>query len=163
MDEIQNILCQMVEKKCWSVVAGKGTGSAVAIDIGGKIQRKKPLTNPYLTEEQRQYQCEYGLLIDCSWRLDSSIAVICSSKDSNEEGGVMLSGLKELINQRIVSVEVFMPAIDLQLHFDNEMTLKVFCDETNDVDMADNFTFITPKMNYTVGTKSQVALEARHL
>jgi hypothetical protein len=55
-----------------------------------------------------------------------------------------------------------MPAIDLQLHFDNEMTLKVFCDETNDVDMANNFTFSTPKMNYTVGTKSQIVLEARH-
>jgi hypothetical protein len=159
--DICEALKMIVDKHCWSFTAGEGTGSVIEFDFGKKIKRKKPLSNKYLSEEQRAFQGEYDLFVECSWRLDERKDVICSSKDSNKENGVIVSGLKRLVNKKVISIEIHKPAYDLDLYFINNLTLKIFCDETNSAENVDNFTFATPERNYIVGCKSLIRYEKR--
>jgi hypothetical protein len=120
------------------------------MDVGGKLQRAKPVTNPHLTEAQRQNVGEYGFYITCSWRLNSKSKVICSSKSSNHKDGPMEKGLSLLVDKRITKVKVTEPAFDTELEFDGSFRLTLFCDEANEADQLDNYSFFAPDVVYTV-------------
>lgn len=152
---------KLIGEKCWSTIAGKGTGSNVSIDIGRKILRKQSIKNDYLSEDQKKYVGEFSLYVTCSWRLDSIDSVICSSKDSNEQNGPMVCGLKRLIGRKIIKVDVITPALDLVLCFDGSLCLRVFCDETDPDDEFDNYSIFTPHNIYTVKNRSILLVETR--
>jgi len=163
MNQFIGAVKALVEKTCWGVTAGEGTGSVIGVDFGKKINRKRPLSNIHLSEEQRNFQGEYDLFVECSWRIDSQESVVCGSKDANESYGTMVSGLNRIVGQRIVAVNANLPAYDLELRFDNDLILKIFCDETNESEDCDNYTFGTPEQNYIVGCRSQLSIEERNL
>lgn len=146
---------------CWGFAAGKGTGSVVSLDIGGKVLRESPLKNPHLTAEQRKYDAEFDLFIHCVWRLESKTQVICGAWDDNAEGGDMIEGLQRLVGQTISSVKVSKPAFDLAVNFNSGLVLRIFCDQTNQSEMEDNYSVFLPDAIYVVSNRSQLRREAR--
>lgn len=162
MNRITDITNLLIGKACWGITGGEGTGSVIGIDIGEKIVRKKPLKNEYLSKDQKAYQGEYDLFVECSWRIDSTEEVICGSKDAIDNLDAMVKGLNRLVGQKIVSVEASIPAYDLEICFDNDLKLKIFCDETNESEGNDNYTIGTPNGNYIIGCKSQLNIEKRN-
>lgn len=148
-------------KHCWGVVAGKGTGSMVALDFGGRVSRSKRLENPHLTLEQQRFTGEYSLFIGCSWRLDGPDAVVCGCEDSNVEDGSMLGGLQSLVGQAVTDVEISPPGYDLVVGFDDATSLRVFCEHTDKKEEEDNYSFFTPDSVYTVGCRSVASIEIR--
>lgn len=145
---------------CWSVVAGRGAGSVIALDLGKKLLRRKPLRNPKLTQEQRTYEGEYQMMIYCAWRLDSPDRVICGSGDSNEEGEAMIEGLMRLIGSNITAVRLVDPALDLVVEFDQSLQLKVFCDETDTTDDNENYVFRASHRIYGIGPRGRAVVDA---
>jgi len=146
---------------CWAVIAGKGTGTRVSLQIGAKVKRGKPARNPHLSGAAREFTGEYCLFImDCSWRLDAEKEVLCSSRSSsNLDGSEMLIGLRKIIGEQIVEVRVTPPAHDLVLYFRNGCTLHLFVDGVDKNEGCDNYVFFAKETNYVVKSKGLVAEE----
>ena len=104
----EDFLNHIIEKNCWSFIAGAGTGSMVSLAFGEKILRHKPLKNPTLTQEQRAFDGEFIVFIkEAPWRiLDENKSTICTSDDNNEVDGLMLSGLKILIGSPVSAISI---------------------------------------------------------
>lgn len=156
--KFQKELLQFKGLKCWSVVAGIGSGSRVGLDFGGKIKRRRPLKNQMISEEARLYKGEFSLFLeDCTWRLESQERVMCSSKSENAEGGEMLSELRSLIGLTVNEFQVFPLSHDLILEFDRKLLLRAFCDCVDEED-GDNYTIFTPSDSFTIGPKGGIFL-----
>ena len=152
---------RLIGQECWGFAAGEGTGSSVSLDIGRKVLRKEPLKNPHLTSEQRKYDSEFDLFIQCAWRIESKTQVICGAWDDNAEDGVMIKGLQGLVGSTVDSIKVSKPALDLVLNFNNGLALRIFCDQTNQAEMDDNYSVFFPDVVYIVGNRSQLRRENR--
>lgn len=154
-------LKRFIGQECWAVVGGKGTGTVICLDFGLKIPRKNKLKNRHLTEDTRTYRSEFSLFIQCSWRLDAEFEVVCGSKESNEEGGERNEGLKKLIHKHVTAIDLIKPAFDLNVHFDEKLILRIFCDETNpdEDEKFDNYYLFIPECVFTVSNRSQLIVE----
>ena len=119
------------QQECWTVIAGEGTGSHVALHFGEKRPRHIPIRNSLLSEVERAYEGKIVVFLQmCCWRLDGPNGVICASTSSNEAGGEMLSGLDQLRGKKIIRAQVMHPGIDMELSFSGDICLRVFCDQT---------------------------------
>jgi hypothetical protein len=155
-------LLKLVSKECWRIVAGKGTGSVVSLQIGDKIPRKRRVDNPALPSDIQNFEGEYIVFVECVWRLDAVNEVICGAWNDNSEGGKMLKGLKRLVGQRVTSVTLGRPGFDLEIGFSNDLKLKLFCDQTNEIDNRDNYMFFTPSEIITISVASKIEVEPRN-
>lgn len=104
MTAIDEFFRGIIGQTCWSVSAGPGTGSMVALYIGEKIRRARPHKNPALSPDQREFDAEFDVFIkDAAWQVTHGDEIICTSDDSNDFGGLMLSGLKRLVGRSVAS------------------------------------------------------------
>jgi hypothetical protein len=159
--EFFSTLQGLVGKKCWGFVAGKGTGSVVALDFGEKLKRTRSLKNPHLTQEQRENDAEISLLVRCTWRLDAPERVVCGAWDSNEIDGLMLAGLQEVVGKNVCAATVGAPAWDLALQFDNGLCFKAFCDRLSEEEAEDNYVLYAPRGTFTVAARSCLLAEPK--
>ncbi len=107
---------------CWGTIAG----SVVALDFGARRLRDRPLQNPHITPEQREYSGEVCLTLLCAWRLDSPAGIVCGSRDDDGLDGLMLRGLGQLTGARVQHVAAADVTGDLTIAFDRGLTLHVF-------------------------------------
>jgi hypothetical protein len=157
-DELSHL---KVGRGCWGVIAGSGTGSMVTLDFGEKVKRARPLHNPTLSDEARNYEGEYGLYLqDCDWRLQTRQKVLASSASSNEAGGVMLTGLGQIVGQRVREVTFDPPSFDLAIDFANEIQLLVFCFGKS-VEEFDHYSFFSPALVYTASSGGELVRASR--
>jgi len=159
--EFEEAIRMLVGKECCGFAAGAPTGSVLSLDIGSKIRRRSSAGDSALAQEREDYESEFKLLVECSWRLDSDEEIVCGGWDDNRKDGVMLLGLGHLIGQRIESVHYSMPAFDLELGFNNGLKLRIFCDVINLGDQDDNYSLFLPDTIYIVGTRSRLIKEPR--
>jgi len=159
--DLKSNLYKLINKECWGFVAGKGTGSVFSLRIGEKIPLEEPVDNPNLPEDIRNNESEFSLFVECVWRIDSNKKIICGAWDDNSKNGKMLKGLKMLMNSTITAVNIYEPAFDLIIEFSSGVFLKIFCDQINEVDEYDNYTFFTPSGWITVGTRSKLTVELK--
>jgi hypothetical protein len=112
IEKLEEACRLLVGKCCWTLVAGSGTGSVVSLGFGAKIPLKKPLTNPNLTLEEQENDAEFGLFVECVWRLDDQTKVVCGAWDDNRSGGPMLTGLARLIGHRVAAILLRRPGLE---------------------------------------------------
>ncbi len=160
--ELASALNAMVGETCWSFAASIVTGSHVSFDIGRKVRRKKPLRNPRISEEERLYTAELHLYVTCSWRLDLKGEVLCGGDDDNSNEGPMRHGLQHLLGRKVIAVELDRPGLDLLLAFEDDLILRVFCDELGiGEDDAENYTLFMPDHYLSVEGRSRVTKSSR--
>jgi hypothetical protein len=149
-------------KPCWSVLAGAGTGSTVHLELGAAVPRRVPLRErPGITPEQARYEGAFDLFIECAWRLERAHDVLCGSNDDDRNDGPMVSGLGALVGKRVATVEVDAPVPDLSIRFDDQLRLKIFCDQTNLRTHVDNYSLRVGDTIYAVGPGGGVVIEKR--
>lgn len=133
MDPVEMFLRVLPGKNCWSIIAGPGTGSMVSIAVGRQILRQRPIRNPTLSALQREFDGEFKVFIqDADWRLEDRGEAICSSKDTNDADGPMLSGLNRLVGKTVLSAAPLGKDGDFELMFDENLRLLVLCASTAD-------------------------------
>ena len=159
--KLARAVARLAGQRCWGFAAGSGTGSVVSLSIGGMIPRSAPLRNPHLSTAVRENDPEFGLYVECVWRIERQDGIVAGCWDSNEEDGPMLKGLATLVDQLIVDAELVLPALDLKLRFANDVSFRIFCDQTNADDGTDNYTLFTPTETLIVGCRSAVRSERR--
>jgi hypothetical protein len=132
----------------------------VSLHFGGKVPLKQRLENPKLMDALRTHEGEYVMFIECAWRIDERDQVVAGCWDDNADGGPMLSGLRRIVGQPVRSIEIS-GACDLTIAFEGDLSLRVFCDQTNEEDGGDNYSLFTPSRTMTVGCRSRLAISAR--
>jgi hypothetical protein len=157
-NRLRALLDRLPGRRCIGCVPG--AGSYVHLELEPRKPRQRPLTNPHLSEEQRQGEAEYGLFVRSVWRLDSPEAVVCGAWDDNQADGPMLRGLERLVGETVASYDLGEPGLDLVLRFANGWSWHIFCDQVNDRDRRDNYSVYGPEGTLIVGTKSQLRHEA---
>lgn len=154
--ELRNVVSKLRDKKCWSIVAGSGTGSIITMNFGEKVPLKRWLGNETLDPETRRFEGEYALYIECAWRIRSSEGVICSWTSDNSPGGEMLFGLGRLEGTTVTAVDLRDGSYDLRLEFNDGLILDVFCDQLDPEEGIDNYSFFTREAVLTVGPGSRL-------
>jgi len=147
-------LSQLIGKECWGIVTS--AGSHISFDFGEKIPREKPLDNKYLSEDVRKFESEYSFLIFCVWRVDYEQSVAFGAWTENE---IVEKDVKKFLGQRVIDIELSLPAYDLVITFSEGLKLKIFCDQTNEEDQNDNYDFFTPQIIFSVRHKSVLETE----
>lgn len=159
--EFRKNLNSLVGQPCWGFVAGKGTGSVISLHFGNKLPLQQPIKNLHLSHDLQKYEGEIILFVQCVWRIDSEVEVICGCWEDNEKDGPMLSGLQNIVGQKVESIELSLPAWDLAVHFSNLITLRIFCDQTDLIEPVYNYDFFSPEVTYIVSTRGRLRRELR--
>jgi hypothetical protein len=159
IEKLRNTLNALVGAECWGIVAGAGTGSVVSFEFGAKRPLKRALSNTRLPEVLRRFEGEYGLMVECAWRLESHSAVVGGWTEGSVENGKRYPFLHALEGRRVVACSVEPVSLDLRVEFDAELALRVFCDQTSKEEEADNYSLHTSDATVIVGCKSILRLE----
>jgi hypothetical protein len=156
----QRVISTLVDKECWLITAGKGTGAVIALHFGKRVPRERWITNPTLRPEARQFEGEFVLQIECPWRIDAAAEVVTSWSDDNSIDGPMLSGLERLQGQRVLECRLREPANDLAITFTNGLCLRTFADQ-GAASRADNYMLMLPHSVLVNGPGYRIFQEAR--
>ena len=154
-----NSLAKLNGQECWSVIGGEGTGSNLTMGFGQRIERTRPLDNPFLTPQDRHFVGEYSLFITCMWRLDSKSKVICGSYEPNDNDGYMIQQINKLAGLKVISAKAFPPGYDLEISFEKGLTFRAFCLETDPEDKGGNFCLFIENYCYSIETRSEIKYE----
>jgi hypothetical protein len=161
--EFEKVLEQIVGKICWKFFGGSGTGTFVELLMGERILDRSLLSEESSLDLQNlSFKEEYTIFIKCAWRIESSNGIICGCWEDNSANGSMLRGLQQLVGEKVESIKLFTPTLDLRISFNNGLTLHIFCDQTDLIENNDNYSLFTDSYVYIVGTRSTLAKEARH-
>jgi len=150
-EELQNAIRLLEQRPCWAVIYGRETWPNLSMHFGEKIPRNRPLPTA-VREDVKFFDGEFGLYVECTWRLETETSIIGSSRQPIVEDAPVLDVLGSLENQLVSQVELQMPGMDLTLRFDDGVALRVFCDEIDD--SRSNFSFFFPRGSITVGPRS---------
>jgi hypothetical protein len=133
----------------WRFGAGGAAGSMITLHAGNSI----PYTHSLL---KGSVKGETLLFIrGAAWRIDTDKKVICSSEDSNAKNKPMQNGLKLLMNRFIKKIIISEPSLDFAIEFQGKLFLKVFCNQTNDMQ---NYSLTLKDQIYVVQAKSNITL-----
>jgi len=124
---LEGLLAKIVNQPCWSMI-GPTAGSMFTLDFGQRRKRDVALRNDKLREEQRQFTGQYSLSVKHSgWRIFQAKKCICHCNDSNETGGPMATGLRQLENRILKRFSFEKSPAELMLAFDEQLQLYL-CD-----------------------------------
>ena len=159
---IQRVLNGLIGKRCWHAIAGTGAGSAVALGFGERYKRKRPLSNPCLTQEEREFDSHDTLFLECAWRVELAGEVIGGSGDSNNPKGALVTAANSIVGRRVECINLSASVMDLVLTFDGEVELIVFGEKGDSVeDYGDNYTVGEEAGLYIVRGGGEIVFEAR--
>jgi len=156
--DINTYLGLLKNQECWSIIAGPATGSVVSLGFGEKIPRNKPDNAPYFSADENMFDAGISLLIYCSWRLSKCEEVICSWISPNKRNGEMLKSLALLRNKKILNINISQIVYDLDIYFEDDLCLQLFCDATNNK-YNENYIFFIENAAYTVGMNGHLEAE----
>ena len=90
LDELRSKFDELIGVPCWGAACGVGTGSRLELLLGAQIERDRPVRNSHLSHDVRNFEGEFGLFVECAWRVERANSIIVGgSSDSNEEDGPM--------------------------------------------------------------------------
>ena len=106
---IKDLLNKIKYKQIDEVICGGSNGSIILLLIGNQ---------------------EYSLSVYCAWRLEHKDKVITGWNETNDhETGDLTKNIIRLTRTKIINIELT-KFYDLILKFDNNFTLRIFCDLT---------------------------------
>ncbi|MDR1140976.1 MAG: hypothetical protein LBL62_04730 [Planctomycetaceae bacterium] len=151
IEEFRKQLRYIVGQHCRSVLTE--SDHSLRLDFGGTIKRTCTEKEREETGRDIQEEGEYDILIWCAWRLQDSNDAICSSNCPDE---VCEAGIKRLLGQDVISVEIFPPACDAAVTFSSGLVLKIFCNYTKDSEIETNWFFRNVWKLYCVNRTQEI-------
>jgi hypothetical protein len=142
--EIQAKTQGLLGQKAWGVAPGQG--SFVTMEFGQPLPPAK---------NKGTIHGEWHLWIyGCAWRLEQEGRVVAASEDDRSK---IEASIQRLEGQALLSFEVQTPALDAVITFEGECVLRLF---SNDTEEMDSWMLFTPEKVITVGPAGQWSYEA---
>jgi hypothetical protein len=138
----------------WSVIGGNG--SRLALDFGRKVPRDQPLTNSKLSEEQRLYEAECSLFVECPWSLLRAGAVAADWEDDYDTVDSAFSSLR---GATVRQAELSPATGQLTVTFSTGERLRLINDQVEDG--LDGYSLFTTEGIWSVGAERRATYEAR--
>jgi len=156
---IKNWCSGICNQDCWGVAIGEGTGSSFSLQIGKRLKRSRPLTNPHINQAQKDYYSYYGLQIGgAAWRLTCDKDMLVSWEDDNSNGGPMVRTMKKLVGLDVIKVDLDEIFYDLSICFSNNYKLNVFCDQS--ICLLENYSISIDKLYLSIGPGCKLNFES---
>ena len=149
---IATLIRQLEGVECWSVVGGSGPGSVISLGFGEKTAREIPSKNKHLTQVERLYDPEFGLIVYCAWRILCQGSIIGGWRDCGP-GTPLRRQLDRLVGLEVRTVDVNPKTYDLSIKFQGDLGMDVFCDITSYDEDDDNYVFFDGQWTETLGYK----------
>ncbi|MEY5041704.1 MAG: hypothetical protein RLZZ414_1252 [Bacteroidota bacterium] len=139
--KLRNIISSFIGCKINKLIAGGENGSIIIIE----------------TNHSDEAYFEIG----CSWRLRKNNLCLCTSIDTPSK---IKQQINIVYNLKISNI-ILRACNDLVIHFENDISIDVFCDQTNDAAIvsvydyiAENWSIIFPKQNkcYTIDGEMEI-------
>ena len=147
----------LVGEECWGLIAS--AGGRLLLKFGEKIPKHKPGRNLAVTEDERIFEGAFSLFVECAWRLDTPTLVLCVWSDPVTRERPLPEGIECLRGLRLLKAELSMPAHDLELWFEGDRRLKVFCDQSSGGGARDNYTVFSAQGAVSVGRGGVLSYE----
>lgn len=155
---VRAFLNSLFGEKCWSVIAGPGTGSMASIAFGRQIPRMRPLKNPMLSEMEKEFEGEKRIFIkDAAWTLEYKGRLICTNEDSNDLDGPVVSGLRNLVGKEVMSARLIGKLGEFEVIFGDGYVLRVLHTKINDD--ADCYSLFDSERAITLSEDGRVVVE----
>jgi hypothetical protein len=148
-------------KACWSAIGAGAAGTNVLLELGDRVPLRTPSVNPRLSSLQRTYEGEFGLFVECAWRLEAHNQVIVGSGDDSGSDGPISTTLTVIVGRSVISAVVAEGPPDLTLSFTDGLVLKLFCDQGSEEGGWDNYSLRVGDMIVVVGAQGRVRVEKR--
>jgi hypothetical protein len=151
------IMSALLGRKCWRVSCGGSVGTTFQLALGRKLLR-----HPGVGKRKRSrlspYEGEFGLLVWCSWQLNSIKGPVTSSEDESPR---LVEGLKLLEGRRTLRVSI-QDKWYLRVDFSGGMALSVLPTHVGPKASFDgNWEAWTPEIYYAIGTDLICEVEPR--
>jgi len=125
---IQDFVESLKNRSCWYVCCGGSAGARFSISLGGKVKRTFEVQNLLHPIEFRQFEGEFDLYVETTWRLDSQTGPMCSSNFEADGFGNSIDTLEQqLTGATVVDIRISYPVGDLTIEFTSGLILRVFC------------------------------------
>jgi hypothetical protein len=152
--EITSVL---LGRKCWRVYCGGSVGSTFQLALGRKLLR-----HPGVGKRRRSrlspYEGEFGLMVWCSWQLNSIKGAVTGSDDESPR---LVEGLRLLEGKRTLRVSI-QDRWYLRIDFSGGMTLSVLPTHIGPkASFNGNWEAWTPEVCYAIGTDLTCEVEPR--
>jgi len=156
--KIDDFINMIKYKRCLTVIASVDKGSFVILGFGLDIPDDIYLEYNTLSENEKICLSELKLMIYCAWRLMKDNKIICGWRDDEAVDNGVLEQIKFLRNKKIIGIDI-KTAYDLDIHFEGDFCLQLFCDQTNNEFSNGNYILYTDNAVCTVGLKSCIKFE----
>ncbi len=150
-----DITSALLGRKCWRVFCGGSVGTTFQLALGRVLLRHPGVGKRKLSGLSR-YEGEIGLLVWCSWRLDSPRGPVTSSED---ESPALVEGLKLLEGKKTLRVSI-RDGWYMRLDFSGGLTLAIFPNQVGSRESL-NWSAWTPHKHYSIGTDLICEVEPR--
>jgi hypothetical protein len=142
--EIQAKMRDILGQKAWGVTIGQG--SFVTIEFGQPAPPAK--INGAIHGEWHLW------LYGCAWRLEQEERIITASEDNRSK---IVAAIQCIEGQALQTFELQTPALDAVVTFEGNIVLRLFSNNTEDMD---SWMLFTPEKVITVGPAGQWSYEA---
>lgn len=156
-----NALRDLTKRVCVSYDTGPPQSVMLDLQFGRPGEARGPRLGAGAAGPGEREAGDVSLFVSCAWRVQTTSEVLCGCWDDKEEGGQMRAGLERILGQPVRRALAVPPAWDLALELENGVVLRVFCDQTNDEEGADNYSLYAGDTVFTVGTLSDLYEEPR--
>ena len=150
--EIQEILSSLIGQLCWSIRFGYG--EELLLDIG----RRVPYQNPHLKDKLHGEWMIGSRGSD--WVITANDLIVISSSDTLISAS---EKLKDIVNGTLVTITFDVPSLGLTIAFDNDYTLSIVPNLSNEPDDLEYWEIIGNNgLFLTVGPKTSWRYQPPH-
>lgn len=154
----ETVLDRLRGLPCWGLAYHKP--GELELVFGEKLPRGRALESPLVSAEYQEYDSELRLALRCAWRLSSRRAVLLTSREGESDPETVMRGFEATLQSPVASVALRPPSLDLEIGFENGLTLAAFCDQTGERAGA-NYTLYINQFHYEVGRDGALSLVDR--
>jgi len=160
-DKFMDSFTEIIGETLWSVRMGEDNSSHFFLDIGRRLERREPLTHRNLTDNQRNFEGEFRLFIDCSpWRIGKGCERLCDSFDCDINKDLVKSTFEKVLGHFIVSVNYDSQENIMSIDFDNGIFLEWLIDAQGYKELG-NFSFYIYGSTYSIDGECKLSFQSK--
>lgn len=145
-DDFLSAVRALTDKSIWKLGGASVVASSFTLHLGDAITAEQM----GIVDWKDRPEGEAVLWVECAWRLRRGSDVLCSWRDDFGDAPPATPGLRSLIGRRVVRAESIPPIWDLNVEFEDDLSLEIFNDVPLWADYQDCYSVFSLHQTFTV-------------